>query len=86
MKFIVNNSVLETDFSKLKDPVAFVDSIEKREISMEEAKHKQQEFNRHLTKIRIGNKSKKQKNAWLILIGFLTEETMLLNLQMTTIQ
>ena len=53
---------------------------------MEEAKHKQQEFNRHLTKIRIGNKSKKQKNAWLILIGFLTEETMLLNLQMTTIQ
>ena len=32
LKLIVNSSCLETDFSELKDPVAFLDSIKKREI------------------------------------------------------
>ena len=30
LKFTVNSSGLEIDFSELKDPVAFLDSVEKR--------------------------------------------------------
>ena len=62
LKFIVNSSGLQTNFSELNDPAAFLDSIKNREISIEEARHKQEEFNRYLKKIRIGNKSEKQKN------------------------
>ena len=58
---MVNSSGLETDFSELKDPVTFLDSIKKHEISMLKVRHKQEEFNRYLRKIRIGNKSEKQK-------------------------
>ena len=47
-KFIVNSSGLETDFSELKDPVAFLDSIKQREVLVEEARYKQEEFNRYL--------------------------------------
>ena len=42
-------SVLETGLSKLKYLVAFLDSIEKREIWIE-ARQKQEEFNRYLRK------------------------------------
>ena len=63
LKFIVNSSGLETDFSELKDSVAFLDSIKNREISMEEVRHKQEEFNTYLTKIRVLNKSEKQKKT-----------------------
>ena len=42
LKFVVNSSNLETDFSELKDPVAFLDNIKKREISIEEARYKQE--------------------------------------------
>ena len=42
LKFIVNSTGLQTDFSELKDPVAFLDSIKKREISIEEAQCKQE--------------------------------------------
>ena len=80
MKFIVHISSLETDFRELKDPIAFLDRIKKREISNEEAPHKQEEFNRYLKEIRIGNKSKNKKNYWLISIGFLTYQMKLLNL------
>ena len=55
--------------------------LQKREA--EEARDKQEEFKKYLKKIRIGNKSEK---LWLILISFLTEETMLLNLYMTMVQ
>ena len=48
---------LETDLSDLKYPVAFLDSINKWEVSLEEVWHKQEEFNRCLKKIRTGNKS-----------------------------
>ena len=37
LKFKVNSTALETDFSELKDSVAFLDSIKNREISIEEA-------------------------------------------------
>ena len=39
LKFIVNSTGLETNFSELKHPVDFLDSIEKREISIEEARY-----------------------------------------------
>ena len=42
LKFIISSSGTETDFSELKDPVALLDNIEKREISIEEARHKQE--------------------------------------------
>ena len=48
LKLVVNSSGLQSDFSELKDPVAFLDSIKKREISIEEAQYRQDEFNRHL--------------------------------------
>ena len=46
---------------------------------MEEVQHKQEECDRYLTKIRIGNKAEKQKDL-------LTKETMQLELYMTTVQ
>ena len=75
MKFIAKSSDLEVDFNELKDPVAFLDSIKKDDILIEEPRYKQEEFKRYLKKIRIGN-----KKHWLILICFLTEEMKLLNL------
>ena len=50
LKFIVNSTGLETDFNELKDPVAFLDSIKKREKSKEQARYKQNEFDRYLKK------------------------------------
>ena len=38
LKFIANTTGLEIDFSELKDPAAFLDSITKREILIEEAR------------------------------------------------
>ena len=50
MKLIFDSTGLETDFSELNDPVAFVHKIRKREISIEEARFKQKEFSRYLKK------------------------------------
>ena len=50
LKFTVSSSGTENDFSELKSPVAFLDSIRKREISVKEARHKQEEFNKYLKK------------------------------------
>ena len=80
LKFIVDSTGLATNFSELKDTVAFLDSIKKHEILVGKARYKQKEFDRYFKKIRIANKSEEQKNYWLILICILTEETMLLNL------
>ena len=75
MKFIVSSSGVKTDFSEIKDTVAFLDNIRKREISIHEARYKQEEFGRYLKKKKkIGNKPCKR------LISFLMEEKMLLNL------
>ena len=63
LKFIVNSSGLETDFSELKGRVAFLDNTKKREISIEEARIKQKESNRYLKKIRTGNESEKKTLA-----------------------
>ena len=50
MKFIISSSIKESNFSELKDPVAFLDGIRKSEISVEEARHKQEEFDIYLKK------------------------------------
>ena len=50
LNFAVNSSGLETDSSELKDPVAFLDSIKKRGISIDDERYKQREFNRYLKK------------------------------------
>ena len=62
MKIIVNSSGLESDFSDLRDTVAFLDNVKNSEISIEEARYKQEEFSRYLKKIRIRNKFEIQKN------------------------
>ena len=49
-KFVINSSNLETELSELKDPLAFLDSIKKRDTSTEEAQYRQEEFNRYLKK------------------------------------
>ena len=48
VKFIVNSSCSETSFNELKDLVAFLDNILKREILIEKVPHKQEEFSRYL--------------------------------------
>ena len=50
LKFISSSSSTETDFSELKDPVAFPDSIRKREIRQKETRHNQEKFNNYLKK------------------------------------
>ena len=77
MKLISNSSVPETDLSELKDLVAFLHSIEKREILIE-VRRKQEESNRYLKKQKLEINLKKKH--WLMLIKFLTEEMILLNL------
>ena len=47
-KFIANSSCSETSFNKLKDPVAFLDNILKREILIQKVPHKKEEFSRYL--------------------------------------
>ena len=79
MKFIVNSSVPETDLSELKDLVAFLDSIEKRQILIE-LQQKQEESKRYLKKIKIGNKSEKKKKHWEMQRKKITEKKILLNL------
>ena len=50
MRFVINITNLETDFSELKNPVAFLNGIKKFGLSIEEAQYKQEEFNRYLKK------------------------------------
>ena len=57
------SSGLENGFSELKDPAAFLHSIKNSKISLEDARHKQEKFSRYLKKIRIWNKSEKQKKT-----------------------
>ena len=40
LKFIISSSGTETDFSEVKDSAAFLDSIRKPEISIEESRHR----------------------------------------------
>ena len=54
LKVIVNNSGLETDFSGLKDHVTFIDDIKRNKISIEEARYKQEQFDKSEEKEKAG--------------------------------
>ena len=59
MNFIVNSTGNETDFSEVENPITFFSKIKSGEITIEEAKESQEDFNNYLKKIRKGNKTKK---------------------------
>ena len=52
-----------TDFSKKNDPFTFLNKIKKGEITIEEAKESQKDFNKHLKMIRRGNKNHEQEKT-----------------------
>ena len=59
--FIVISTGDETDFSEVEDPITFLNNIKSGEITIEEAKQSQEDFNKYLKKIRRGNTTEKQK-------------------------
>ena len=61
MNFIVNSTGDETDFSDVEDPITFLNNIKSGEITIEEAKESQEDFNKYLKKIRRVNETKKQE-------------------------
>ena len=63
LKYVVESSGNEYRFYKLKDPITFLDVIEKGKISLEEAKDQQQNFYSYLNTIRRGNKNASQKRT-----------------------
>ena len=61
MKYHVNNSNKETDFSELKDSITFLNKIGDGEVTFEQERNKRDAFNGYLRSIRKGHKSEKQK-------------------------
>ena len=61
MNFTVNNNSDETDFSEVEDPITFLNNVKSDEITIEEAKESQEDFNKYLKKIRRGKKPKMQE-------------------------
>ena len=61
MKFIVEKSGIETNFSELRDPLTFLNYIKINQILVQKTQYKQ-ECHKHLKQIRTGNKSEEQKN------------------------
>ena len=60
LKPVVNSTGNETNLSRAKDPITFLNKIKSGEITIEETKESQEDFNKYLKKIR-GNKTKKQE-------------------------
>ena len=61
MNFTVNNNSDETDFSEVEDPITFLNNVKSDEITIEEAKESQEDFNKYLKKIRRGKNPKMQE-------------------------
>ena len=61
--FITESRNRKTDFCRKKGLVDFLNEIKKGEITTEEAKASQEDFNNYLKTIRRGNKTKGQKNT-----------------------
>ena len=61
MKYHVNNSNKETDFSELKDSITFLNKIGDGKVTFEQERNKRDAFNGYLRSIRKGHKSEKQK-------------------------
>ena len=63
LRYVAVNSGRIFDFSSLKDPLTFLDKINKGKMSLEEAKSIQQNYLDYLNIIRKGNKNANQKNT-----------------------
>ena len=63
LKFLFKSSGEESSFDKSEDPAIFLNDIKTGDISLEEAKNLQQDYETYLKKIRKGNKSAEQKKA-----------------------
>ena len=68
LKYVVEKSgakkdSIEYNFSKIKDPITFLNEIKKCKISIQEEKDKQENYYNYLKKIRKGNKSANQKRT-----------------------
>ena len=61
MKYHVNNSNKETDFSELKNSITFLNKIGDGKVTFEQERNKRDAFNGYLRSIRKGHKSEKQK-------------------------
>ena len=61
LKYAVAGSGDEYRFSKIEDPIIFLDKIKKGKISLKEAKDQQQNYYIYLNTIRGGNKNASQK-------------------------
>ena len=61
MKYHVNSSNKETDFSELKDSITFLNKIGDGKVTFEKERNKRDAFNGYLRSIRKGHKSEKQK-------------------------
>ena len=80
LKFITVSSNTETDFSSQKGPLTFLNDIKTNEITLEQAKASQEDFNKCLKMIGRRKKLKSKIKHWQILIFFLMEEMILSNL------
>ena len=61
LEYVVYNKGKVFDFTKLTDPLTFLNEIKKDKISLEEAKNNQQNYLNYLNIIRKGNKNAEQK-------------------------
>ena len=86
LKYVVESSVEEYSFNKIKDPIALLNDIKKGKISLEEAKEKQKDFYNYLNTIRRGNKNANQKRTLANISIFLMQEIMQLNLLKIIVQ
>ena len=76
---------METYFSAKEGPITFLHNI-KTSKTIKDVKDSQEGFNEYLKMIQRGNKTDPQKKHCQILICFLMEELMLLNLQKNMVQ
>ena len=60
-KYTVISSGEEFEFDKSEDLLVFFNDIKKAQISLEEAKNLQKDYNEYLKKIRRGNRNKAHK-------------------------
>ena len=61
LNFFVQNRGDENNFTRVEDPVVFLNDIKTGKFKIEEAKNLQEDFNKLIKNNRKGNKSEKQK-------------------------
>ena len=86
LDYVVLSSDMEYKFSVEKDPISFLNAIKKGEMSLEEAKNRQQDYLHYLSIIRKGNKNPRQKKPYQILKITLMQEIVQSNLLKIMVQ